>query len=53
MIKTLTLIGSEDAVEPLIKQLADKDPAIRARIIETLGNLQDRRATGPIIKKSG
>jgi HEAT repeat protein len=49
--RTLGRIGTENAAGTLIKRLAiDKDPVFRARAIESLGNLKDKRAVEPLIK---
>ncbi len=43
-IHAALLFGTDDAVEPLIAALSDSTPAVRAAILDTLGNIVSERA---------
>jgi HEAT repeat protein len=48
--KALGLIGAEDAVPALIKQLADPNSTVRLRVVRALSRIGDARAARPLAK---
>lgn len=50
-LRALAKWGKADAVDPLLGQLTDTNPAVRRLILELLGQLKDPRAADAIIRE--